>query len=380
MNMRWRMVLLSLLFFAACGLVVLLLAEAGLCAWAHWQAEESRDHVMAGSDLPVRYRPHYSGVFWNIPFRTNNLGFRDEPDLAEKPQEGEVRVFSLGDSIAFGLGVPAEAHYSKVAERILDSPGLHVINAGGLGYSPSSYAVWLRKEGLRLCPRYVVVATEVLNDVSDEALLRWDGEMEGGPARVVGGRYVTSWDGALLGTYATRGAWWERTYLYTQLARRGLYLGRRLGLLTGPAHPAYYSLGFDAGLLTRRRLEEGWRRLEASLAAMYRLCRENSIGFLLLVSPARYIFESAGSFTEEAEAAHRRLLGWSARQRIPAVDLAPFLEEAGGAQLYFDFAHLTVEGNRVVGEVLAGRLREDLASSDVFEQSCEPLQGETRRP
>ncbi|GAB4238622.1 MAG: hypothetical protein Kow00109_13100 [Acidobacteriota bacterium] len=355
---RFRLHLLSVLFFAACLLLAAALAEVGFWIWAHMQAAESRDHVMAAGGLPVRLRPHYEGVFWSIPFRSNNLGFRDEPDVPLEPPPGERRVLSLGDSIGFGLGVPADAHYTKVAERRLAGSGLRILNAGGLGYCPSCYTVWLRREGLELGPEVVVLETELMNDVTDEALLRWEEATDGGPARVIGGRYVTSWDGALLGTYAPWGGWWERTYLYTHLTRRTLYLLRRLGMLSGPAHPAYYSLGFDAGLLTRDRLEEGWGRLEGAVAAAYRLCRERGVDFVLFVMPARWVFEDAGGYTEEARRARERLLTWCREQGIPHVDVAPYLEQAGGAKLYFDFAHLTVEGNRVVGEVLADYLQE----------------------
>lgn len=357
---RFRLHLLSVLFLAACLVLAAALAEIGLWIWAHVQASESRDHVISAGGLPVRLRPHYQGVFWSIPFRTNNLGFRDEPDIPVPAAPGERRVLSLGDSIGFGLGVPAEAHYTKVAERLLAGSGLRIFNAGGLGYCPSCYAVWLRREGLELGPELVVLETELMNDVTDEALLRWVEGDDGGPARVIGGRYVTSWDGALLGTYARWDGWWERTYVYTQLARRTLYLLRRLEFLSGPAHPAYYSLGFDAGLLTGERLEAGWRRLEGAIETAYRRCRDRGVDFLLLVMPARWIFEDAGSYSEEARRARERMLAWCRDRGIPHIDMAPHLERAGGAELYFDFAHLTVEGNRVVGEVLADYLRGSL--------------------
>ena len=116
----------------------------------------------------------------------------------------------MGDSIGVGLGIEPFHHYTKVLERDLNRqrthPSYRVINAGGQGYSPSSYYVYLKYEGLRFQPRMVVVEIEMCNDITDEALLNWDFQ-EGDrtrPHRVRGGRYVVGWDGNLLTTCSGR--------------------------------------------------------------------------------------------------------------------------------------------------------------------------------
>ncbi len=96
-------------------MVILAIAEVCLRYATLTGVEESRDHVMATATTPVTFRHNADGLVWGIPFRTNNLGFRDEPDIVGPPVSGELRVLSLGDSIGFGLGIAAQDHYTKVA-------------------------------------------------------------------------------------------------------------------------------------------------------------------------------------------------------------------------------------------------------------------------
>jgi hypothetical protein len=354
---RLSLLAFLLVFFVTAG--ALAVTEVVLRWWSLSGAAEKRDHVEATEYLPARFRPDYSGRFWNIPFRTNRYGFRDEPDFPAERPSGEVRVLSLGDSIGFGLGVPADAHYTKVAERLLVAaiPGLRIVNAGGQGYSPSGYFVWLRHEGMRLNPSLVVVEIELCNDLSDEALLQWrTGTDDPWPEAVVGGRYQVAWDGNLLGTYAVGWDLLDRTYLGTVLVRRWLNLWERFGH-GEMAEASLYTLGFDRSRLTRERLAAGWERGFGALEAARTLTRDAGIPFLLLVMPSRYLYQNAGELTRSAERLYVRAVQEAERRGLPFVGMRDALGAGGGAGLFLDFAHLTPEGNRVVGEVLAEHLR-----------------------
>ena len=107
------------MLFAVLIGIALLLTELTLRWWSLGGSDESRDHVVETWYLPATLRPNHRGRFWGIEFKTNEYGFRDEPDFPEMPSHGEYRVLSMGDSIGFGLGVEANEHYSKVAQRIL---------------------------------------------------------------------------------------------------------------------------------------------------------------------------------------------------------------------------------------------------------------------
>jgi len=367
---------------------VLLLGIVGICLiplelflyWSsHRDSTERRDHVVIAEYLPVKFRPNYTGLMWNIPYSTNSYGFRDEPEFPEEPEAEELRVLSLGDSIGFGVGIEADEHYCKVAEEQIQGnfprQRLNIINASGQGYSPSGYYVYLRHEGLRLRPKMIIVEIELCNDLTDEALLNWN--LAGDdpyPTAVKGGRYTVAWDGSLLGTYALNGYSVDRTYTYTVLVRRLLNLLDRIlpsPLFTEiPGGTIYYSLGFDRYLLDQARIEEGWQRLLSSLDGIQELCSSQQIPFLLLLMPSRYIFEESVPHRDLAQDLLNRAESESLKRGIPYANLRSSIELAGGGEVFFDFAHLTAEGNRAVGETLSGYVLEMMKKGDSADRGC----------
>jgi hypothetical protein len=326
--------------------------------------EEARDHVVEKSYLPAAFKANYSGVFWGIPFRTNRYGFRDEPDFPKEPAEDETRVLSLGDSIGFGLGVQADEHYTKVLQRELmkrSSKPVRVINAGGQGYSPSGYYVYLRHEGLSFQPDLVLVETELCNDITDEALLTWAESSEHGYLnKVVGGRYRVSWDGNLLGTYSLAGWHLEATYTYTLLVRRILNLLFRISppepWKSRPEASIYYTLGFDRYVLDETTLEMGRRRLGAALKGAAKLLEDRRIPLVVLLMPSRYLYEQSGAYSQLAQALFQGGLASTREAGLVTFDISRPIAQSGGAALFFDFAHLTAAGNEAVGRYLAQNL------------------------
>jgi len=101
---------------------------------------------------------------------TNSLGLREDREYPEKAN-GTYRVISLGDSFAMGVGVELEDSLAKVLERLCQSEdkGLkcEVINAGVPGYNTRQEVAYLRDEGLKLKPNYVLLQFYVGNDITD---------------------------------------------------------------------------------------------------------------------------------------------------------------------------------------------------------------------
>lgn len=125
-----------LLVAASCGLGMLV-AEGVVRTFY----PESRDHVAphglleVDPDLGWKLTPdstsrHHSTVF-DVVYRINSIGFRDEQRESTKPPNVH-RVLLLGDSQIFGWGVDAGARFSNlVEERVSD---LEVLNLGVPGY------------------------------------------------------------------------------------------------------------------------------------------------------------------------------------------------------------------------------------------------------
>jgi hypothetical protein len=325
-------------------------------------------HTTETSYMPVKTRPNWHGAVWNVPIVTNRFGLRDEPDFSQLPQAGEIRILSVGDSIAFGVGIPASSNYSKIAEGMLNRKrgegNYRIINAGGQGYSPSGYHVYLKHEGLRLQPAIVVIEIELCNDVTDEALLYWRTDPQNGSLDSIrGGRYVMGWDGNMLATCALGPYFFEKTYVYTDLLRRFLNLRYRMH----PTEPfrsqsekgtSYYSLGFDRYLLDNKRIESGWSRMFAALEQTSAMLKERNIEFLLMIMPSEYIYsERSAAWQSYALNLVRRARNLASSRQLPFIDMTDAIRNGGGSRLFIDFAHLTVEGNKVVGEALFDRLQ-----------------------
>ena len=368
---HWRSIFLLVLVVS----IVLLACEFTLRYFLLRATTEKRDHIVESWYMPVRFKPNYQGLFWGTSFVTNRHGFRGKKELDAISGHDEFRILSLGDSIAFGLGVDQSAHYTSVLETILNrrsNKKIRVINAGGQGYSPSNYYVYLKYTGLKFQPDMVLLEIELCNDISDEALLHWEIDTETphqGPKAVRGGRYVRAWDGNLLATYSLGNYFFEKTYTYTDLLRRCLNLAYRIHpnpLFNGSLKNGicYYNLGFDRYLLSESRIESGWQKTLDSLFATHNLLYDHGIKFLLMLIPSRYVFETHKQpWNDCAVHLMERASKEISHRNISQLDLTQTIRNGGGKNLYFDFAHLTEEGNQVVGKALANRLSFQITSN-----------------
>jgi lysophospholipase L1-like esterase len=117
-----------------------------------------------------RLSPAFAGRFvrpaFDVEVRANRLGLRDREPSPKPP--GTFRALGLGDSFAFGWGVPLEASFLKRLEVLLDlsRPGVphEVVNAGIPGYGTWEALQLLRSVGPVYEPDLVVLAFYEGND------------------------------------------------------------------------------------------------------------------------------------------------------------------------------------------------------------------------
>ena len=68
---------------------------------------------------------------WCVESRLSQLGLRDR-DYSSLPRENVARILCVGDSFAYGYGVPVERALCRRMETLL-GPGYEVVNAGAPG-------------------------------------------------------------------------------------------------------------------------------------------------------------------------------------------------------------------------------------------------------
>jgi lysophospholipase L1-like esterase len=105
-----------------------------------------------------------------VRYTVNADGFRDRTYRRPKPP-GTFRIVVLGDSLAFGYGVPLEASLPKLLEASLAGllPGVEVLNLGVCGYNPFTEAALFADVGVTYDPDLVLVQFCV-NDLNDPTL------------------------------------------------------------------------------------------------------------------------------------------------------------------------------------------------------------------
>jgi lysophospholipase L1-like esterase len=116
-------------------------------------------------------KPGYDGVVFGVDLRVNRFGFRGPEWEPQKPA-GVVRIALLGDSHAFGYGLPFENTVGEVSARLLNAGGdrrYEVLNFAISGYnSKQEYAVW-SAFAQRFQPDLVVVLATDNDDESGYA-------------------------------------------------------------------------------------------------------------------------------------------------------------------------------------------------------------------
>ena len=216
----------------------------------------------------------------------------------------------------------------------------------------------------------VIVEVELTNDVTDAAFVEWqvDPSNPSVPVRLKGGRYITAWDGTLLSAYVRGPYFYEKTYTYGELSRRILNLLYQNALVKPfptDVGSTYYTLGYEWYLLDRQRIESGWERLLGATKAINDLLHAQEILFLLMVMPARFVFEGDESNPQRSfsQALVDRTTRFAVENDIPYLDLTETVSSAGGSSAFVDTLHLNKAGNQAVGIALFEYMNNEVLES-----------------
>ncbi|MEK7169282.1 MAG: SGNH/GDSL hydrolase family protein [Patescibacteria group bacterium] len=168
-----RKVILILLGLAV-GLAV---SEIGLRMWDH--LEQSREQAVNFYDCADKLYAHDSTIGWrlvpnescrqktveyDVEYKTNGKGFRDDEEHSYAKDPAKKRIVILGDSHTFGQGIAIENTFGKLLQK---NTGAEVLNFGVPGYDAGQYYIALKMEGIKYNPDIVVFGFYFLNDINE---------------------------------------------------------------------------------------------------------------------------------------------------------------------------------------------------------------------
>jgi len=251
--------------------------------------------------LPARTSSRDVQTGWDLTYRTNAVGWRDE-DYTEAKPPGATRVAVIGDSFTFGQGCERGQIFPDRLEALLRAQGgdVQVLNLSTPGLGPEGYFVLLQDGALRYKPD-VVVLSVCANDASgvrptprlNEAVRRLSHHMRAFVLlREVRRRLASPkpdpWTAvAAEGTPPPRLAEFQKKY---GQARTNLVAA----CLTDPAEVARWIEMPAAG--------EGWTEFRRYVGGMTALCRSAGCRFVIAVVPD-------GAQVDPQQVEVRRLLG-----------------------------------------------------------------------
>lgn len=336
--------------------------------------------------LPYRLRPNYQGRLATTEFdttiRINGLGYRGDAFQAAKGNA--KRVLVIGDSFTFGWGVDNEHTYPAQLQKQLGArvSGVEVINAGFAAcYSPDTYYLYLKQEGLALKPDLIVVGLFVGNDLDSENAFEneWlETDATGLPLRIrnrharVVDHYLLPWPIPL--RYRTPVL--SRLHVYQGLFDIWWELAPRVrSWLPGVATTLYAEsqtpspddhVPYIYRVRPEKRTEEVFARVTKLLAAMHRLANEAGVPIYMMVIPHAVQLSPAAfaGLPADVEKPQKDLARFFDAEGMKYLDLLPwFRERALGRPLYFPGdGHWNVLGNEVAADRLAGFLDQEWLS------------------
>ena len=255
----------------------------------------------------------------HFPVQINSMGLRS-PEFRCERETNTFRVMLFGDSFTFGWGVRQDETSSAQLQQLLQEAWPHrkveVWNAGCNAYSLMQEVVLLRR--LTSCQPDLAV---ISNSLNRDALLD--------PAKVDEQQLARILHGVRLKDIARRSALYS---FIVEMQGKVVYLkirSRIIGGTWGVTTP-------EAELLART---------EAMLREAERVCRDNKVALLFLVT-------SGGGQTKPGPY-QQCVLDVAAKDGVPVVDMVTRLRGAPRDKYWIPDGHPNAAGQRATAEALA---------------------------
>jgi SGNH hydrolase-like domain, acetyltransferase AlgX len=354
--------------------------------------------------LPYRLRRGYRGRLATDEFdtiiRINSRGYRG--DEFAPGADDAFRILVIGDSFTFGWGVEDTETYASRLQQLLLSSGrtsrrVEVVNAGFAAcYSPDTYYLYMKREGLALDPDLIVVGVYVGNDLDSPAAFEneWvEHDAEGLPLRI---RNTTSHvvDHMLLPRVVPlryRIPVLHRLHLFQGIADlwwalKGSGLLSSFGAATTlhAAGPTDDRVPFIYRLTYAERTNSVMNRVTSLFGGMKRLASEAEVPLVFMIIPEQVQLSANAldGLPADVGKPQRLLSEFFKREGLDYVDLLPSFAEATASQRLYvpKDGHWSVAGHSLGAQRLAEALVPYLAQSRPSLQGVPGGQGDRLSP
>jgi lysophospholipase L1-like esterase len=293
-------------------------------------------HFMPDPELPFVMIPNqqcYSEI-GRYPLTINSRSMREREISSEKPP-CTYRILFLGDSITYGDGIPHEALFTTLMEKILTDAtdnGIRyeVLNAGVKGYNTGHEYLFFKSRCLNLQPDLVLVGYCV-NDQS--------------PNKIPNQRRL-----AFSLKYSNQGLW--RYIKGSAIYVAGLRFFRNIANATMDLPPWYHDF-ITQGELTPT-LRKKWETSANSLTQLSELCRSKGIEFGIVVFPIKPQFRE--DYDPLRAQPQGRLKQLSTELGIIYIDLFDAFRQHIEQEIFTDQIHLTPSGHELTAREVVCQL------------------------
>ncbi len=326
--------------------------------------------------FPYRLRKSFSGRLTTKEFdtsiRINSQGYRG----AEVSPPGErVRVLALGDSFTFGWGVNEEDAYPRRLEAYLRSEfpdqDVEVINGGFAGgYSPDTYYLYLKTEGLETRPDLIIVGFFIGNDIDHPMGMEdeWREVDASGFPLAIRSRYFEVVDNLWVSKMvplryripvlsrshvfqAAVDSFARVTSIVAELAKRDQVSETSPFVDERPSIPYIYQEVYP------ERTEVAVRKVQRLFIEMTRLANERGIPIVFAMLPPREQVHEAPFDKSQGQLDKPQVIfsRFFQEHEIAYIDLLKrFREEGSGKELYYPIdLHWNRDGNALAAELIA---------------------------
>ena len=340
------------LFLLACSLALVafvgeIVARLVLGAPLPWKYPQVR--YRSDPNLIFSLIPNESAYSADKPLTLNSRGFRG-PEIGYSRKPGVLRILFLGDSIAFGTGVRNEEVVTARVKDLLALRGIRaeVINTAVPSYNLSQEVAFLRHEGIRYQPDWVVVGM-CWNDINDKTCVK------------------VSADGWLISRGASEKTGLQR-YFDSELVYelRNIMKKSRLAFAVTqgtralhasifPDEHSRFRTGVLEGVETPR-IVEGWRHIEEAMRELRTISEGHGARPLLVTFPVPIALERSFPHSSYPDKA----LSIAEKAGIPSIDLEPLFRSRyrGHDSLFipYDGDHPNASGHDIAARAIVAYL------------------------